>query len=178
MVSLFKKRRNEGTKSTKQVSLTRDEPTEKSRPEPSLDLRLWFDVALRHNATLKPVLGLYRTRCVGREIWVMSHLWSLMDFSLARLPQLSGEKAGADTVIYLHFSTSCNGWHIHLSLKLHLTAAAHLAPRGVKEKWYWHAAHTQKKTTQKWKETNWRVTSPLHLLIKAVRATHLARWNC
>lgn len=49
-------------------------------------------------------------------------------------PSAQWGEGRADKVIYLHLSTSCNGWHIHLSLKLHhLTAAPPLSRRGVRE---------------------------------------------
>lgn len=63
-------------------------------------------------------------------------------------PSAQWGEGRADKVIYLHLSTSCNGWNIHLSLKLHhLTAAPPLTRRGVREKWNRHATHKKSKHT-------------------------------
>lgn len=52
-------------------------------------------------------------------------------FPFGSAPWAQWGEGRADKVIYLHLSTPCNGWHFHLSLKLH-----HLAveppPRKIK----------------------------------------------
>lgn len=40
-------------------------------------------------------------------------------FPFGSAPWAQWGEGRADKVIYLHLSTSCNGWHFHLSLKLH-----------------------------------------------------------
>lgn len=40
-------------------------------------------------------------------------------FPFGSAPSAQWGEGRADKVIYLHLSTSCNGWHFHLSLKLH-----------------------------------------------------------
>lgn len=102
--------------------------------------------------------------------WVMSHLWRLMDFPL--LCSLSSVGEGrADKVIYLHLSTSCNGWHIHLSLKLHhLTAAP--------------PSHTQrcaKEVKHTFCTENSKNRLSLQFLFKSCRGVgtwHLTIWSC
>lgn len=61
-------------------------------------------------------------------------------FPSGSAPSAQWGEGRADKVIYLHLSTSCNGWHFHLSLKLHHLAAAppplllpHKIKRGVGE---------------------------------------------
>lgn len=44
-------------------------------------------------------------------------------FPFGSAPSAQWGEGRADKVIYLHLSTSCNGWHFHLSLKLHHLAA-------------------------------------------------------
>lgn len=100
------------------------------------------------------------------DLWVMPHLWRLMDFPLALLPQLSGEKAGLIRWFICTFpppvmdGTSTFPWNFIISL-LHP-----LCHQDVREKWNRHAAHEERK---KWKQTNQIVTSFLHFLIKVRR---------
>lgn len=90
---------------------------------------MWAGVS--YNPTLKPVQGLYRGRVISESCPICGGWW----ISPCSAPSAQWGEGKADKVIYLHLSTSCNGWHIHLFLKLHhLTAAPPLLHAEVGER--------------------------------------------
>lgn len=73
-------------------------------------------------------------------------------FPSGSAPSAQWGEGRADKVIYLHLSTSCNGWHFHLSLKLHHLAAAPLPlllPRKIKGGW--------EREREKLDQTSWTI---------------------
>lgn len=91
----------------------------------------------------------------------MSHLWRLMDFPLARLPQLSGEKAGLIKWFICTFpppvmdGTSTFPWNFIIS---------QLQPLSHDEMWERNETDRLQKKKTKQKQTNHRVTSFTDLL--------------
>lgn len=120
----------------------------------------WIQAGLSNILTLKPVQGLYRGRVISESCPICGGWW----ISPCSAPSAQWGEGRADKVIYLHLSTFCNGWHIHLSLKLHhLIAAPSLAHKGV---WVTDETHFRE---EKGKQTNLNVSSSPHFLIKAKR---------
>lgn len=94
-------------------------------------------------------------------------------------PSAQWEDGGADKVIYLHLSSCRNGWHIHLSPKLHhLTAVALPTPSQTplrtpptgeearERKEMDMRVKERRKELEVEKQTNQQVTSAPHLVVK------------
>lgn len=109
----------------------------------------WMELDLSYNTMLKPVQGMYRGLYRGRVISKSCPICGGWWISPCSASWAQWGEGRADKVIYLHPSTSCNGWHIHLSLKLHHLTAA---PPSHGEAWERNETDMLHKK-KKWKQT-------------------------